>query len=72
MVVNDHVPGSVRFGIITAAGFGAGEFLMINCNVRTTATPSAVDFLIVNFRAYDMDGRALDGLPIPAVSVEMH
>lgn len=71
-VVNPNVPGMVRIGIITVAGFGTGEFFTVNCNITSGLTPSSVDFLVVNFKVSDVDGHHLDGLVIPALSVEMN
>jgi hypothetical protein len=71
-VVNPNVPGAVRIGMITATGFGMGEFFTVNCDIASGSTPSAADFLIVHFLAADSAGHKLDGLVAPVVSVEIH
>jgi hypothetical protein len=71
-VVNPNVPGTVRIGIITVAGFGMGEFFTVNCNITAGATASSADFPFVKFKITDQEGRSLDGLVIPVISVEIH
>jgi hypothetical protein len=49
--------GSVTIGIITTAGFSAGQFATLTCNIPSGATaPSAAAFTVKNLNAIDLNG----------------
>lgn len=52
--------GSVRMGIISAAGFGAGELATIQCDIAPGAAPVAADFIISELKAFDSQLNIID------------
>lgn len=51
--------GNVRIGIISA-GFGAGEFATIQCDIAPGAAPAAADFIISELKAFDSQLNFID------------
>lgn len=45
--------GFIRIGIISAAGFAAGEFATIQCDIAPGAAPAAADFIISELKTFD-------------------
>jgi hypothetical protein len=52
-------PGYVVIHLANANGFGIGEFATINCGVAAGFFPTAADFSLTGFKAFDTNGAAL-------------
>jgi len=49
-------PGKVIVKLLNANGVGTGEFVTVNCDVATGVFPTAVDFNLTDFKAWDTNG----------------
>ena len=58
--------GGVRLGVISAAGFAAGEFVTLQCDVAPDAAPQDSDFVLSVQDAVGADGALLSGLSLGA------
>ena len=57
-------PGKVMVNLFNANGFGAGEFVTIQCDIATGNFPQATDFSVTLVKAVDLDGAAITGLTV--------
>lgn len=58
----DTVGGKVRIGLISATGFGTGEFATIKGAIVGGNTPAIADFNVSGFTASDIYGQEITGL----------
>lgn len=55
-------PGKVVIKQVITRGCGIGEFVTVNCDVAAGAFPTAADFSVTDFKAYDLNGAVITGL----------
>ena len=55
-------PGTLTLVLVKTAGFDAGEFATVTCNLGEGAAPGPADFGQVGFKAVDQNGAELGGL----------
>jgi len=55
------LPGKVNIYLADATGFGTGEFAKVTCDVADSSNPSAADFSLSGFIAYDLVGAVMAG-----------
>lgn len=60
--------GTVSVYVLTAAGFPAGEFATINCDIKTGFKPQASDFSVTDLIVSDANGNLITGLA-PSIAV---
>jgi hypothetical protein len=62
--------GMVKAVIVKTSGFGAGEFLTVNCDLPAGGSVSSTDFNLLDFKPVDENGAAIEGLDV-AYTVEI-
>jgi hypothetical protein len=73
LVLGVYSAGSrtVNAYVVKAAGFSAGEFAVVNCDIATGSTPSASSFSVSDLIVSDSIGGLITGLT-PSISVTLH
>jgi hypothetical protein len=64
------LPGKVRINVISASGFGTGEFATVNGDIAAGNNPKAADFSATAFSIVDTETNTLSGLT-PGLSVDI-
>ena len=57
-------PGTLTLVLVKTAGFDAGEFANVTCNLASGAAPKVADFGHSGFKAVDQNGAAIEGLGV--------
>lgn len=64
-------PATLKIVLVNAAGFGDGEFCTVNGSLEAGYSPSAADFTLQSFVAYDLNGDPISGItPTYTVAVQ--
>jgi len=53
------MPGTVMVQMVSANGFGTGEFVTIDCDIATGSFPTVTDFSVTLVKAVDINGAAI-------------
>jgi hypothetical protein len=61
----------VGINVVDQDGFGIGEFVTVNCDIASGATPTGGGFGIINFYAADGSGAIITGLT-PTFTVDIY
>jgi len=62
--------GQLRITAIVASGFTTSDQVTLNLEIASGTTPTAADFSLLAFSAYDKDGNAVTGLS-PSLDVSI-
>ncbi len=60
--------GTINVYVVKATGFAVGEFVTVNCDIGTGASPSASDFSVSDLIVSDANGNLITGLT-PSITV---
>jgi hypothetical protein len=64
-------PGKLAIALASnnAAGFATGEFAMITCNISSGISPNVADFVLTDFKPFDLNGTTVNGLTASATMI---
>ena len=63
-------PATLKIVLANATGFDDGEFCTVNGSLEAGYSPSASDFVLASFTAYDVSGNTISGVT-PTFTVEL-
>lgn len=70
-VASGAAPGKVTISLISAGGFGTGEFVTITRDIADGYYPKAADFRVADFKVVDLNGTPIGGLTAK-LAVDIH